>query len=876
MSDLTFARPGVLWLLLLVPAVGLIAWIMTPERTRGSILRVVLRTVGIVVLIIALAEPLLARPASGASVVFVVDRSASIPAATSDEVTSWVNQALESAPPGSEAAVVTFGGNPDVAARPATVGEVLGTWNGGSAGIDTTATNLESALAVANALPVEGTRRIVVLSDGVENEGAALAQTNQGAPIDTVYAPGVASDDLRIESLTGPTALWSGDTTVLIATVSSPAAMSAAIRVEIDGQVEAEETVQISAGESNHAISLDVLEPGFHSIVVSVVPDDNASDPILENDRLPFGIVIRDAPAVLVIADEQSESGRIAEALTNSGAVVSSLSPDRAPTRLADLAPYDAIVLNNVSAALLSVDQVAAIEQAARSLGKGVLVLGGTSSYGPGGYASTGLEQMLPVSVKVTDGAQRPRVALLLIIDRSGSMTYNPAGGLTKLDMAREAAKLAMTALSDGDQIGVIAFNDRQQWVVPMTAIEGQASRDSINAALDGLSGDSGTELYPAMQVGIDAIRAVDVDVRHVIVLSDGKSRSGTQESYLNLLQTASRDRVSVSTLALGDDADVQLLQFIAENGAGRFHFTTKPEDIPTVTLAEARAAGSQSVVRGSFQPIQLESSPIMDQFDPATMPVLDGYDYAESKPAGTSVLITARGDPLLASWQYGLGRVVAWTADDGADLALGWQSWDGYDEFFASMLRWALPDPEARPVTVTTERSGESVRFQLEPGVTRGEPIDLAGAALDVTLPNGSTIQGVLAQTAPDVWETTLPIGDTFESFEATVSWTAGSTRLSQSYAVMLPQSPELRPVTDGEVLMTALSTRSGGEVRSLDSADGLFAVPGDEGGNLKRYDPVWRGVLFAALFLFMLDWSIRLRFWHRIAALVDGRRRS
>ena len=187
-----------------------------------------------------------------------------------------------------------------------------------------------------------------------------------------------------------------------------------------------------------------------------------------------------------------------------------------------------------------------------------------------------------------------------------------------------------------------------------------------------------------------------------------------------------------------------------------------------------------------------------------------------------------------------------------------------------------ALPDPEARPVTVTTERSGESVRFQLEPGVTRGEPIDLAGAALDVTLPNGSTIQGVLAQTAPDVWETTLPIGDTFESFEATVSWTAGSTRLSQSYAVMLPQSPELRPVTDGEVLMTALSTRSGGEVRSLDSADGLFAVPGDEGGNLKRYDPVWRGVLFAALFLFMLDWSIRLRFWHRIAALVDGRRRS
>jgi hypothetical protein len=439
--------------------------------------------------------------------------------------------------------------------------------------------------------------------------------------------------------------------------------------------------------------------------------------------------------------------------------------------------------------------------------------------------------------------------------------------------MAREAAKLALTALADGDQIGVIAFNDRQQWIVPITPIEGQPSRDSINAALDGLTGDSGTELYPAMQVGIDAIRAVDVDVRHVIVLSDGKSRSGTPESYLELLNTAARDRVSVSTLALGDDADLELLQFIAANGAGRFHFTNKPEDIPTVTLAEARAAGSQSVVRGAFQPIQSEPSPIMDRFDPTTLPALDGYNYTESKPAGTSVLVTARGDPLLASWQYGLGRVVAWTADDGADFALGWPEWDPYSDFFAAMLRWSLPDPEARPVIVSTERSGASVRFQLEPGLTRGEPVDLAGASLDVVLPDGTSHQAALSQSAPDTYEAIVPVGEIAKAFEATVTWTTGATQLAQSFAVVLPPSPELRPATDGAALLAALSARSGGEVWSLDSMTDVFEMPDAGGEGLTRYEPVWRSLLLAGLGLLLVEWSIRLRFWNRIAALL-GRR--
>jgi hypothetical protein len=460
-------------------------------------------------------------------------------------------------------------------------------------------------------------------------------------------------------------------------------------------------------------------------------------------------------------------------------------------------------------------------------------------------------------------------VALLLVIDHSGSMTYNSDSGVSKLDMAKEAAKLALTALADGDEIGVLAFNDRQQWVVPMTEIDGQATRDSINAAIDELTADSGTEVYPALQVGIDAIRAVDVDVRHVILLSDGKSRSGTRASYETLIDSAARDRVSVSTIALGSDADTDLLQFIADKGFGRYHFTSKPEDIPTVTLAEAQSAGSQAVVRGDFQPIQQESSPIMTGFDPTLMPALEGYDYAETKPDAQQVLMSPRGDPILATWQYGLGRVVAWTADDGTDFATAMRAWERYDSFFAAVLRWSLPDPDYRPVSISASRDAGNVRFDIAVTGAGGQPIDLSQAVLEVGQPGADPTRLDLAPTGADSWGATLTGGNT-GVYQATISWPAANGMSTDTQAVVVPPSPELRPSGDGTALLAALADQSGGKQRSIDDASGIFNEPSsDQSGQLHTYRPIWRWLLTAGLILLLLEWSIRLRFWHRLGAL-------
>ena len=873
LSHLTFTRPGMLWLLLIVPVLVIAAWRYGVKTGRMPSPTPFLRGLAAIAIIIAVADPLIATSASSASTLFLVDQSQSIPETSSSAVTDWVNQALSSAPDGAEAAVITFGSNPNVAAPVGPVSSVASSWQANAA-VDGSSTNLESALAVANALPTHGTRRIVVLSDGAENSGSAISQASQsGAPIDTVAVPGISNGDLRIEQVTGPSAIWAGDSANLTVSVNSPALTTITLRMSVDGGQPVEAQYSVSAGINSLPASLGQLSPGFHDINVEIVPSDATLDPVPENDTLPGTIVVRSAPNVLFVATENGDTGALSASLERQGAVVTRITPASLPSKSSDLAAYDAIVLNNVAASDLTLDQIAAIDQAARKLGKGVIVLGGASSYGPGGYAGTTLENMLPVTVKVTNGSQRPRVALLLIIDHSGSMTSSPKNGVSKLDMAREAAKQALTVLADGDQIGVLVFNDKQTWLVPMTVIQGQATRDRINASVDELTADSGTEVYPALQVGIDAIRSVDVDIRHIVLLSDGKSNSGTRESYQSLIDAAARDHVTVSTLALGDDADQQLLQFIAAQGGGRYYYTQTPEQIPQYTLQEAISAGSQSVLRGPFKTIQQSASPIMGDVDPFSLPLTDGYDFTKAKPDATTVLMSDRTDPILATWQYGLGRVIAWTADDGTDFAKTWTTWDRYDTFFAGMLRWALPDPENRAVSASVSRDGGAARFSFTATGVGGPTADLDHAVVTVSGPGIADVTLPIAAVGPDVYEGVLPKAAD-GAYHLSISWSGAQGTMNDSAAVVLPPSPELRPTFDGAALLASISAQSGGKQYTLDDAPGsLFSPVAGEDPGFASYRHTWAWFLGLGLFVALFEWSIRLGFWRRISALLASR---
>lgn len=874
LPGLTFADARWLWALLALPVVVGAGWLLGTRRGRLRRSVLLLRALSVAMLVLAVAQPLSSAGGSARNTIFVVDRSRSLTDGGSGEVERWVGKALDGAGGGDRAAVVAFGSSPALAQPVADASSIGEGWQSAE-GVDGSFTDIESGLALARALPVGGSRRIVLVSDGAENLGTALDQVSQaatdGIPIDVLPLPGVSGDDLRVEGATAPEAIWSGDSLQVLATIGAGEAGTATVTLAVDGAVVSTQDVTVQPGLTTLTFDVPDLLPGYRALEVRVT-GTGVADRFAENDSYPLAVVVRDAPKLLLVSAEGSHSDVLQRALERKGAVVTVVAPAAVSSRLPDLAVFDGYVLDNIAATSLTFDQLTGLQEATRSLGKGLVVVGGMASYGPGSYAGSVLEETLPVTVKVTDGKERQRVALLLIIDKSGSMSYDPLGGTSKIDMAKEAAKLAVGALSEGDQVGILVFSDTQQWIVNMTTIEGQATRDQIDAAIDTITADGGTEMLPALQEGFDQIRHTEADVRHVVLLSDGKSRTGTAESYDKDIDEAIADRTTVSTIAIGDDADKDLLTHIAERGNGRYHFTDKPEDIPQLTLQEAQSAGSESVIRGSFPLFQQLPSPIMDGFEPGQLPPLDAYDYAEAKPDAQVVLTSARNDPVLAKWQYGLGRVVAWTGDDGDDFASQWTEWSGYDDFWGNMVRWALPDPENRPMNVSVERDGPEAVVTVSSTGQDGSYVDQATTTATVTGPSGGSLPDLpLYQSGPGQYQLRIAAPET-GAYKLELRQERAGGAIDEVAAFTMPPSPELQPNAGGAALMQVIAQRTGGRVLTLDDADGVFSGEGLSGAALKTYHPRWYLPLALALLALLAELAIRLDVVKRLRGVVRG----
>ena len=866
---IAFANPLVLLGLLLIP---ILLMISLNARTISRRVRPI-RAALLALLVITLAQPLLISSGSGLTTVFVIDRSQSIASGDASAIDGWVAAALSSADSGDSGSIIAFGASPDVLTQATDAAAITGDWaDGSSAALDPSYTNLESALALARAMPVGGPRRVVLVSDGAENLGSVESQVAQaaadGIPIDVVPITGLSTRDLRIDSVTAPASIWQGEQPNLLVSVATEVAGAARLELLIDGTPVSAQELMLPAGLSTFSFPLPVLNAGFHELGVRVSGDETV-DQVVENNAAPVALIVRDEPRVLLVAQAGSDPIRLENALVRRGAAVEVTTPDRMPAQLTRLGEYDAFVLDNVPATALTVEQIRALQEAVRSLGRGLIAVGGTSSYGPGQYANTRLEDMLPVTVKVTDGRERQRVALLLVVDRSGSMAYDPLQETSKMEMAKEAMRVAGTALAEGDTIGVLGFSDSQEWIFPLTQIEGEETLDAVNEAVSTVKASGGTEIYPALQVGLDTLRNVDADVRHVILISDGKSKSGTQEAYLRLVAEAGADRTSVSTIAIGNDSDIALLQAVAQAGGGRYHFTARAEDIPRLTLEEAQSAGAQSVIRGGFQPVQTLPSPIMTGFDPAAIPVLDGYDYAEARPTAQVVLVSHRNDPVLAKWQYGLGRVVAWTADDGIDLASQWSTWERYDEFWAGMLRWTLPDPDNRTIDLAVERDGPDALLGVSAKAGAGDYIDLTSATARITGPGGAVTEGIaLSQSGPGEYQ--IRVADPQAGSYHLEVFGPDGVSLVDEVGFALPGSPELEPVANGPAVLERIVTATGGRRLSLDDPGAVFDAPVVDGDPIESYRPIWVWTAVLALIVFLAELMVRLNGFERAAMIV------
>jgi len=772
------------------------------------------RLVVAALLVGALFAPTIRRSSDRVATVFVLDGSASLGPAGDAAAVKWLNDALAKRPEDALSAVVVFGGD----ARLDRVLEQSSSFDGPAVVVDQSATDIATALRLGGAvLPSDARRRVVIISDGRATSGDALAEAQQLAGDDVqVEVHTIDSSvgaDAAVSSIEVPRLARVGDEIAVKVHVVATQAGKATVTLRRDGKDVSSQSVQLQAGDNvvsftDNAGSTPAAVLRYQAVVTS------AGDAQPKNDAA-FAAVPVDGPArVLIVAGAAGEADAIQAAIEAGGIATTVINPAELPD-VQQLATYAGVVLVDVPATALTGEQIDALTTAVRDLGRGLVTIGGTRSYGVGGYRNSPLSDLLPVDSEILDPKRRKTVAEVLSIDtsgsmaachcNSGSMNNNVAeGGINKTDISRAAAERTIEALAQNDQIGVMAWTAGTKWVIDLQQLP---SQDVIDEGLGRLRPDGGTNLLAALDDPAEKLKASNAELKHIIVFTDGF----TDVKLIDQLAVKagklySEDGITVSVLATGEGA-APSLEKIAVAGHGRYYPGTNLADVPQIMAEEAVIASRDFINEGSFLPEITSNDPVVAPL--TASPDLLGYVATTAKPeASTLMRIGPDRDPLLSTWQAGLGRVSSWTSDASDQWSQNWASWDGYVDFWSRVVKGTFQQGDSAGAAQASVADG---RLKITMQGSGNFP-DGAEAVATVAGPDGQRYEVPLERVGGDQFEGAIPanrsgtyaVGVNVTKDGETVL--AGSTLASESYPA------EYAPGQSDAALLDRLSTTTGG----------------------------------------------------------------
>ncbi len=847
-------------LLLLVPALALTIGLHVASRRRvGARRRSValgLRAILLSALVLALAGFQLVLPVDRLATVFVVDLSDSVGNAGRQDALAFLRETLAEKPEGDVAGIVAFGRDALVERLPSDLTDIDRL---ASAPVKT-ATDIGAALRLATALfPDDAQKRIVLMSDGNDTTGdgqaeAALA-ASQGVRVETRRIGPGNVDEVVVERLTTPSTASLGESVTAVAEIRSSVAQTATVRLFVNGNLVSTQPVELQAGVTRVSFDVTPTEAGFHTFRAVV---EAARDTFSQNDRADSNTIVKGEPRTLILAGNDTVAAELVAALRSQRQEVDTIVPEALPTDFASLATYDSIVVVDVPRLRLNDRQLTALQVYVRDLGKGLVMIGGPESYGAGGYQRTPLEETLPVDMGVRDRQKQPDIALVVVIDQSGSMaachcnTFNQGGGgagmggVQKVDIGKEAILRAAAALTERDEIGVVAFNEAAHWVVRTQPL---GNVEDLQGSIAGIRADGQTNIFAGLDQAVESLEGVTATRRHIILLTDGWSSSGQYDEILARMKAAG---ITLSTVGAGGGSN-PFLEGLAQQGGGRFYNAANPSSIPDIFLKETQQVSGQQIVEEPFFPIQTSSSPILRGLEDG-LPQLRGYNGTTIKPAAQGVLVTARDDPLLAQWQYGLGRSVAWTSDSTGRWARDWVAWEGFNRFFSQLVSWTFPGEETGGIEATFEPDGTETGLRVESVETDGSPRDFYVTSAVVVGPSLEPQTVDLVQVAPGVYE--APLGEIDPgAYAVRVTQTRpGSSPLGRTVGLVAQTPAEYRILGANEPVLAAIRAASGGTaiVTALDPWRHDLT-------STDRFTELWPLLLLVALLLWPIDIALR-----------------
>lgn len=847
--ELKLLEPRAFYLLLLAPLLLAIQrFQLTGFSAFQLALNATLRLLLVASVVAALSRPSVSRFDSHVCTVYAVDVSDSMPDAALLAARDAVQAGVDARGDGI-ARLVTFAARPEVIALPAS-GPIapLSRHVGEGANVES---DPASALRAAYTLcPQDHLKRFVLYSDGNENRGDLVAE----AAVAAQFGVRVYSEELPIEpeaevlvrALEIPEDVRLSEPFNLIADVYSNREVTARVSLtqnefrDIRGR-----EVQLVVGINRIELPTEVYEPGFRRFTFEI--EALGPDRFDDNNTFVRTLTVGGRPRVLYVEGESRSRGYLQRALDRERNDLANFDLEVRgavgfPTSLEEMANFDLIILSDVNASYVSRSAMGNIERYVRELGGGFLMVGGENSFGPGGYDNTPLEELSPVTFDMQRQRDLPSLGILLVIDRSGSMDG------AKLEMAKDAARAVVDMLAPQDFVGVIAFDDAPQTIVRM---QSASNRSRIRSDIGRIGPGGGTNIFPAMQEAFVTMLDTNARIKHVILLTDGQA---PWSGIADITSAMRSDGVSVSSVAVGREADTALLEMIAELGGGRFYQTNDPNNIPQIFIQETAQVARTNLVEEPFRAQVGTRSAATRGISWDSAPYLLGYVRTQPKRNAEILLTTETGDPLFARWRQGLGRVGVFTSDIKNRWAVEWVRSSIYPQFWAQatreMMRVQSNDELDMDATVS-EGHALIVVDAIDPA---DRFINGLRSTVEVSGPDGTSVSVELAQTAAGRYEARVPL-PTYGPYQLSAEHTVEGNTVATSFgSVTYPYPDEYLSFEPNFELAARAAAITGG---TTNPAPAAVWDPGDE---LTEYrDELWPWALFATLAILILDLLLR-----------------
>jgi Ca-activated chloride channel family protein len=765
-----------LWLLLACAAISIVAWrrSLVDRSPFKKWLAHGLRLLGVFCLILAICRPYLLTDSDHLHMVYLVDISESMDPQSIRQAADHIETASSKLKASDRFSVLAFG-NGITTSDPAALRNLADEAANGTADptLRNSTTLPEALLGSRLIFDGEMARRLVLFSDGVSTTpgtaDAIKTLRDEGIDVRFQRAEGLKQPEAAVIGLEPATTVaFRGEIVRMRVTLRSNEAMKGTVRILQRGVAVASTPVTLEANKDIN-VNFDIMmnASGESRWEAELLPE---KDWFPINNRAATTITVKGEPRLLVLHRDEKQMRPLARAMKTQGLDLEIRGERGLPDTMPELLAFDAVVLADVPATSLTLRQMELVRSYVSDFGGGIAMLGSENSFGLGGYFRTPIEETLPLTSRYEKEKQKPSLAMVLVIDKSGSMSGQP------IELARASAKAAAELLSAQDQIAVVGFDDQTRVVLPMT---GASDKGTILASIESLTAGGGTDAYPGMVKGNELLQNAVAKVKHMIVLSDGQT---PDNDFAGLVRGMRAQGITVSSVSLGDGAAKEIMQIIAQEGGGRYYETNDPNNMPQIFTKETMQASRSAIKEDLFGAVVTGDHPILAGYEKSDLPLVLGYVMTQPKPTAQLLLAAETGDPLMAITNYGLGTGLCWTSDLSEKWGSEWLGWGSGPAFWAQIFRGITRKEQSIGLSATGSVLRDEWNIQINRRNERDQPVNMVkwdSKAIDA---NGNEIPVSIRQTGVGQYAATvnllghdrinLSLRDTDHALMKTLGW--------------------------------------------------------------------------------------------------------